>query len=289
MSKSKSASNLKAKAVIAPKSAYRFSARLFSAIAHFRAKSDIRYYLNGMLFMPHPKGGAMMVATNGHQLAVAYDPEGAAPADRIVSVFPGLESAACRYPAGWVHMDEALDSRVVLSDSANREVYVQPGKALIEGKFPNVYGVMPADPSKLQSAMVAPINAMYFGCMATMVKRLRLSKYGNALHHWQQDETTVCVTRPDGEPNVMVLTMPMRCDRPDIVEVMQKFRPATKPQPEAPAPQPSDAAPPPANEPAPAPAPVPEPDAVQIALQALQAAATALAAISANSKPKVAA
>lgn len=104
---SKNPKSLRAMPTITPNSAYRFSARLFHATAMFRATRDIRYYLEGVLFMPHPSGGAMIAATNGHQMCVAYDPTGTAPADRIVSVCPGLEAAAGRFHEGWVHMDEA--------------------------------------------------------------------------------------------------------------------------------------------------------------------------------------
>lgn len=272
----------------APSSAYRFSARLFHATAMFIAKRDIRYYLNGVLFMPHPSGGAMIAATNGHQMCVAYDPTGAAPADRIVSVCPALEAAAGRFHEGWVHMDEALDSRVIVSSKSGVESYVQPGKALIEGKYPNVFRVMPSDPSKLQPAVSGAVNALYMEAIGTMTKRLRLRI--TALYQWQMDENSVIVSRLEGEPNIVLLTMPMTSKRPDIVNAMTTFKPmpVKTPEPEPvpvaavePVAEPAPAVPEPV--PAPVEAPAAEPDSVQVAIQALQAAATALTALTALS------
>ena len=276
----------------APSSAYRFSARLFHATAMFIAKRDIRYYLNGVLFMPHPSGGAMIAATNGHQMCVAYDPTGAAPVDRIVSVCPALEAAAGRFHEGGGHMGEALDSRVIVSSRSGEESYVQPGRALIEGKYPDVFRVMPSDPSKLQPAVSGAVNALYVGAIATMTKRLRLRTA--ALYQWQMDENSAIVSRLESEPNIVLLTMPMSsCKRPDIVNAMATFKPmpVKTPEPEPVAAVEQAAEPAPAvPEPEPAPAPVPveapaaEPDSVQVAIQALQAAATALTALSAKTK-----
>jgi hypothetical protein len=274
---------------LAPEAPYRFSARLFHAVALFRAQQDIRYYLNGVCFFPHPSGGAMLAATNGHQMAVAYDPEGAAPEQRIVSVCPALETAAGRHHQGWVHTDAELTSRVIVSTSKTVEVYVQPGRSLVEGKFPNIFDVMPKDPSKLQPAVLGAVNALYYGALAAMTKRLRIDglRSGNALHHWQVEENSVLVTRPEGEPNIVVLTMPMRGTRPDIVKHLATFQPMPKPPAPAPAPEPAPAPVPEpvaAAEPTPAPVEAPAPDAVQVAISALQAAATALASISAKTK-----
>src|SRR5690554_4169346 len=50
--------------------------RYFAAAQLFAAVSDIRFYLNGVRLEPHPEGGAIIVATDGHTMAVLYDPEG---------------------------------------------------------------------------------------------------------------------------------------------------------------------------------------------------------------------
>lgn len=281
---SKSAKSLKAMPTIAPRSAYRVSARLFHAVAMFRAVQDIRYYLAGVLFTPHPSGGAMIAATNGHQLCVAYDPNGAAPADRIVACFPGLEAAAGRAHEGFVHMDEAPESRVIVSNKSGVEAYIQPGKPVIEGNFPDIFRLLPRNPSKLQLAAVGAVNAQYLGRIAMAAKRLRLNDRGGmALHQWQMDPESVLVSRLDGEPNVVILTMPMRSERPDIVKAMATFQPMPKKAEPAPVAAPAPAVPEPAAA-APAAPQAAEQTAVQIACQALQAAATALAAISADSK-----
>lgn len=49
------------------------SGKLFSIVSTFSAKRDIRFYLNAVSIEPSPDGGCMLVATNGHVLAVIPD------------------------------------------------------------------------------------------------------------------------------------------------------------------------------------------------------------------------
>lgn len=54
----------------------RVKPKYFAAIHLFAANNDIRYYLNGVRIEPHPEQGAIIVATNGHIMAVVHDPDG---------------------------------------------------------------------------------------------------------------------------------------------------------------------------------------------------------------------
>jgi DNA polymerase III sliding clamp (beta) subunit (PCNA family) len=55
----------------------------FSAIAMFKAKNDIRYYLNSVMLETGPKG-AYLVATDGHALAVARVSTAALPEAQVL-------------------------------------------------------------------------------------------------------------------------------------------------------------------------------------------------------------
>jgi hypothetical protein len=49
------------------------AAKYLPILARFTAKRDIRYQLKGFLAVPHPDGGATLVATDGHSMCVIYD------------------------------------------------------------------------------------------------------------------------------------------------------------------------------------------------------------------------
>lgn len=52
------------------------NAKAFAAVSMFTAVSDVRPYLCGVFIKPHKDGGAEIVATDGHTLACAHDPNG---------------------------------------------------------------------------------------------------------------------------------------------------------------------------------------------------------------------
>lgn len=54
------------------------SARLIGAAARFAARQEIRYYLEFIRVEPHPKQGVILIATDGHRMAVIYDEQGRA-------------------------------------------------------------------------------------------------------------------------------------------------------------------------------------------------------------------
>lgn len=212
---------------------WHFDARLFAAVVPFRAIADIRYYLRGACFLPHPSGGALLAATNGHQLAIAYDPEGVAVEKRVVPVSPAAASAATkasRKGAGWAAI---VDGRLVIADKYE-EVFIQPGKATVEGDFPDVFRVLPSDPSKMQPAALGAFNSVYIEALGKTGKLVAGKKH-IGLSHWQMDTNSGMVTRYEAEPNLIVVTMPMLMERrggpiPDSMLPM-----LAKPAPVAPA------------------------------------------------------
>jgi hypothetical protein len=61
-----------------------FNAELLAGVCPAISTEAQRYYLNGIYFEPAPNGGAIAVATNGHIMLVAHDPEGIAPKGGII-------------------------------------------------------------------------------------------------------------------------------------------------------------------------------------------------------------
>ena len=77
----------------------RVNPRYFAAITLFMAKQDVRYYLNGISIEPHPDGGALLVATDGHRMAVLHDPDGWCASQFIVGDISRALLLACKAKA----------------------------------------------------------------------------------------------------------------------------------------------------------------------------------------------
>lgn len=56
----------------------RVDAGLFRACLPFIGKEETRIYISGVLIEPHPKGGVILVATDGHRMLVVHDEAGEA-------------------------------------------------------------------------------------------------------------------------------------------------------------------------------------------------------------------
>jgi len=67
-----------------PAVAVSFNATLLAGVCPAISTETTRFYLGGIYFEPAPQGGAIAVATNGHIMLVAHDPEGIAPKGGII-------------------------------------------------------------------------------------------------------------------------------------------------------------------------------------------------------------
>lgn len=71
----------------------RVNPRYFAAASLFMGVKDVRYYLCGVAIQPHPEGGALVMATNGHVMFMAHDKQGFCEHDIIVEPTKALISA----------------------------------------------------------------------------------------------------------------------------------------------------------------------------------------------------
>lgn len=62
------------------------SAAKAAVVMNFVSNEETRYYLNGILIEPNPNGGVTLVATDGHRLVAAHDPQGHADQSYIVAL-----------------------------------------------------------------------------------------------------------------------------------------------------------------------------------------------------------
>ena len=101
---------------------YSFSAELFRTVYRAASKEKTRYYLNGV-FVTHAPGdqpGVVIVATDGHKMLVAYDPNGSAPKGEGII----LQTEGHKVPAANFRDNRKLkfkNERVVMLDASDMD------------------------------------------------------------------------------------------------------------------------------------------------------------------------
>lgn len=197
-----------------------FPARAFAFVAPFRAEHDIRYYLNGFAVEPHPEGGVIVAATNGHQLAVAYCKNGRADRRRIFTCTKALVAAAKKPRAALIGLKN--NRLTVINAPAGTELeewvdvdglesFIQSGDPNITGTFPDVARVIPRDAGSLEEGLRGVLNARYVQAIGNAALFAGGRKFAGC-QHWTKRESGIVLTRFPTEPGFLVLTMPMRDD-----------------------------------------------------------------------------
>ncbi|WP_443698731.1 DNA polymerase III subunit beta family protein [Pseudomonas sp.] len=137
----------------------RVNPKYFAAMALFMAKQDVRYYLNGISVEPHPDGGAIIVATDGHRLAVIHDPDGWCSKQFIVGGIKSPLLTACKQrarllpcegPAAlWIGTHGCVVARLPAMEAGQKAEHQEPTDlfgelclyacktSIVDGKFPD--------------------------------------------------------------------------------------------------------------------------------------------------------
>lgn len=179
----------------------------------FKAVHDIRYYLNGIYVEKAERGGVYLVATDGHTMAVVHDATGSieGAGNCIFSVEPGLATAAkATAKRGNVLVPYRVcieNNRVkVACPGTDLELFIQPGKCIVEGKFPDWKNILPKDFSLLKDGLSSPlINAVYLARFAKIV-----SARFSGIRFWQESPEKVLIVQMPQTPEMIALIMPMR-------------------------------------------------------------------------------
>jgi hypothetical protein len=193
-----------------------FTPKYLPILDLFKARIDIRYYLCGVYVEKAPQGGVYLVTTDGHTMAVIYDKDGRIEGaeSAIVTTAPGLVAAAKQARTKKI---KGLDYRVLVHgtramvavpDADGLELFIQPGKCLIDGKYPKWRSVLPADLSKLKPGA-------FSGCAVNPTYMARFSKVPtdkrySGISLWQEGETKPVIVQTHGLPEAIFVVMPMR-------------------------------------------------------------------------------
>jgi len=204
----------------------RFSLKHLLMAAAFRATNDIRYYLNGVHVMACRDGGVFVAGVDGHTLLCAYDAAGTienAPNGVILTIKPGLLAAAARNKCrrDGVDMFAIVEGqRLSVNHDFNAaqsplEAFVSPGPCQVEGRFPDVFRVIPRFET-LKPHMAGPMNSEYFARIDVVNKLARHGKYNGGIRLWSSHtdddvlKTGSIVVQFDLAPEVLAVIMPMR-------------------------------------------------------------------------------
>jgi hypothetical protein len=197
-------------------------------VTPFKGHDDIRYYLNGVLVTPY-QDHALLVATNGHWMAVYESEEARVDKPRILDLPKWFVNQIEKVQRGERLEDEESDwddedspapssgpkTLTVVSESSHLTIrehgverLVKPALPFIDGKFPDWQKVIP-DTSELERGLFSPFAVNYFGQLNLAVPDHR--EYPIICYQKRDDNSSPGVFRFGGLPMVVVL-MPRRDD-----------------------------------------------------------------------------
>lgn len=199
-------------------------------VSPFKGSGDMRYYLNGVLVMPY-EGHALLMATNGHWMAIYESEEARADKERILDLpawFLTQVSEAERdspfdedddRTEGETPSTSGIPKRLVVKDEKSHliitekstEILAKPGLPFIDGKFPDCLKVMP-DPATLERGVFYPVNVNYLASLHEVVSPGRAS--GISCYHQRGAPDKPVVFRFDQIPELVVALMPMKEGHP---------------------------------------------------------------------------
>lgn len=188
-----------------------FRADYFQAVAQCISSDETRYYLQGVYIEPHPSGtGVLMVATNGHIMAVIHDPEGHADKPAILTTnFKSADFKSKRNESAPRVIHLTGDTGEIKCNG--ERVGVMPIEK-IDGTFPAWRRVLPTDNSKEYAwneccysfAYLGRLQAAFkiLGAKETKLDILPDKQLGAAIVHHGTDIDALFIIMPVRAPSV---------------------------------------------------------------------------------------
>lgn len=205
------------------------------AVLPFMGSEDVRYYLNGVLVEPY-NGGCLLVATNGHIMAVIESKAARCDRSRILALSNAEFLSAVRGRTQPIRVDEdgdelpnedenfdgSLDianaeARAVITAENGVERFVMAGSPFIDGKYPDWRKVVPPI-EHLKHGVPYALAGQYLALMNHPAISALRSK---GVLFWGDDRGTdekpsAITVRFDGLPNLIVVVMPINKVNPAL-------------------------------------------------------------------------
>lgn len=163
----------------------------------FRAKADIRYYLNGVCFMP----GGKLAATDGRRMFIGSHENDLAE-NVIVSIEKSpvkkYDHAICDTETGLVEFFDDSDARVGVALCQ-----------LIDGRYPDVERCMPKETNAVDRI---GFNAGYLADVEKCAKLFNPKWSGVTFELNGNDKAAVATVKSPTGDTAKIIVMPMRID-----------------------------------------------------------------------------
>ena len=189
--------------IMGAQSAVIVTTSLYQAALSFSALKDIRYYLNGVYIEAAPDGdGNLLVATDGHCLAVIRDREQAPIASPVILPTVKIQ-AADRKPGRLLTFDGAT----CRTDSG-----VSMPAPYVDGRFPDFRMVVPRDVGKAGEMKVSAFNPDFLARLDSLrgaFQHTNPKHFAACIHYSRLSESTALVTFNSGV-DAFVVMMPVR-------------------------------------------------------------------------------
>ncbi|WP_119309670.1 hypothetical protein [Cohaesibacter haloalkalitolerans] len=152
-----------------------------AAASLFVSKDGLRYYLNGVLIEPDPRGGIFLVATDGHRLVVFRDPDGMTDKPHILPV-PKHLFDACKYSAKAGKRELMADGDLIhlyeniVEEEPSVRVHVSIFSE-IDGTYPDWKAIIPG--STIEQQQSDSFSCPYLSSFGQLI----IAAYGNSQEH----------------------------------------------------------------------------------------------------------
>jgi hypothetical protein len=198
-------------------------------VTPFKGTDDIRYYLNGVLVMPY-EDHALLMATNGHWMAIYESKESRVDKERILEL-PAwflaqmiqaergarVDDTDEEDESGYAPSYSPAPKTLLVNDEKSRlvvkanyeEVLVKPGLPFIDGKFPDYLKVLP-DPATLEQGIFYPVAVHYLAALGEASDGN--DSNGITCYHQRNAPDKPVVFRFEKLPELIVALMPLRKD-----------------------------------------------------------------------------
>lgn len=187
----------------------------------FAAKTDVRYYLNGVNVEPHPAGGAQITGCDGHRVLQVHDRDAKDVETMILSIDKATQAQL--KPGRFVKI-VTQEKKLLVTDSNGIALHAQVSSPIIEAKYVDLAKVL-GERESWHAGIYGTFNVQYIADIArTVDAALGESRWGRGVTVFSQKSASPHTPYNDkilfiveGQTPAWGIVMGMRGDHPDPI------------------------------------------------------------------------